>query len=53
MKAFYENTEIEIVEFDVEDIITTSAETMGTMFDAGEGGDIGDGDSSDIGGLFP
>lgn len=26
MKAFYENPELEIVEFEIEDIITTSAE---------------------------
>ena len=62
MKAFYENAELEIVEFEVEDVITTSyftttgttmPTTSGGLINGGIGGDVGSGDSGKFEDLFP
>ncbi|MBQ7344977.1 MAG: hypothetical protein IJW45_02815 [Oscillospiraceae bacterium] len=46
MKQFYEIAEMEIVAFEVEDVITTSG---GGLINGG----VGSGDSSDFSDLFP
>lgn len=51
MKAAYDMPEQEIVEFKIEDVITTSTQSGG-MSNAGGGASIEDNDQVDFGDLF-
>ena len=62
MKQMYRNPEMDVIYFEVEDVITTSYPTTGTtvpgttsggMINGGAGGDVGSGDSGKFEDLFP
>ena len=62
MKQMYQNPEMDVIYFEVEDIITTSDATTGTtvptttsvgLINGGAGGDVGSGDSGKFEDLFP
>ncbi len=59
MKQMYRNPEMDVIYFEVEDIITTSypttvpGTTSGGLTNGGAGGDVGSGDSGKFEDLFP
>ena len=62
MKQLYQNPEMDVVYFEVEDVITTSyftttgttmPTTSGGLINGGIGGDVGSGDSGKFEDLFP
>ena len=59
MKQMYQNPEMDVVYFEVEDVISTSypttipTTTSGSLINGGAGGDVGTGDSGKFEDLFP
>ncbi len=63
MKRMYQNPEMDVIYFEVEDIISTSdvtttgttvpSTTAGGLVNGGIGGDVGSGDSGKFEDLFP
>ncbi len=58
MKQMYQNPEMDVIYFEVEDVIatsyaTTASTTSGGLINGGAGGDIGSGDSGKFEDIFP